>query len=575
MADVKRILSRHSSLKSSRGVWDNQFQLQGEYINLKRTAFTTSSLQSEFLNGSLFDSTATYVQETAASAILGYMWPNGGGSFVMVPGKDFKKDQQAKDWFAYVTETMRDLMNDDKAGLETSLAEVMEDVLSPCTGFLACLDDGDTDPNNPLLYETWSLDECWVWAGKGGKVGGIHRERRFKVSEFVDEYGLEESPKWVQEHYNNGKMDEEVVVLIAIEKRLRRDVTKKGAKNMPYSSTHIEMKTHKLMKESGFEEFPIMVVRMRKKSNEVYGRGFGFAALPIAMELNTIWEASTIYTEKRLDPPLVVLDNGTMGGGTVDTSAGAINTFRVTGRAGNNESPVRPIYDVGEDSSVDKLIERLTQQIYQMGMLDRLLNSMDDKPMTLGEAQIRDSRSNRATISPVKRITAELFTPMIERTFNILYRRNKFGYVRGSIEARLAEARGEKNIRYIPDSIIKAGQAGVQAYTIRYLSPAARLGYADEAQGIRQTTQDAAGLEAMFPGISKRLDPDFIIERLNQINGGPSEIFRADTKVKSERDAAAASVAESVGLDKANVTADTALKGAKAAQAARAAQGGA
>lgn len=562
-ADVRQIMLRQSALERAKDPWNAQFQLQGEYINLKRTNFTGTSLTTEFLNGQMFDTTATEAMETGASTLLAWLWPNGGRSFSIVPAPAFEDDQDAKEWFGFATQTLQQLMDDDRAALATALGEVFEDAYSPCTGFLAALDVGDTNPDNPLVYEVWGLDECYIWRGRGGRVLGLHRKRLLEIGEYVDEYGIENVPKWVAEAYNANRLNETAKVIIAISLRSERSKVKKGAADMPWQSVHIDEKTRKVLKESGFQEFPIMTLCLGRKSNEAYGRFYGFKALPAAMELNAIWEAVTLALEKQLDPPLVVLDNGTMGGGTVDTSPGAINTVRVQGRAGQMDSPIKPLYEGGTIQGAELLIQELTKQLYTFAKLDRLLNTNDDKEMTLGESQLRDSRSTMALNTAVTRAVNDLFTPLIDRSLAVALRRGKLGYARGTVEAKLAEARGE-DVRYIPNSILEASEKGIQAYTIRFLSPAARLAYAAEAQGIRQTMQDAAGMEPAFPGTLDRLDSEFALNRLNEINGGPTKLFLSAEKVKARQAAKAADAQAAAAAQAGMVGADAAVKEAQA-----------
>lgn len=566
VSSAERDFLRHDNLKTARKTWDSQFQLQGEYINLKRTAFTVSTDQVEFINGQLFDTTANYAMETAASALLGYMWPDGGNTVKIEPTEAFKTNSEVVDWLNYANIVMRDMMDDPVACLDTAMPEVLEDVFSPCTGILAAWDNGKNNSDNPLLYEVIPLDQCWIWCGKGGRAIGAHWERRLSVSEIVDEYKIENVSQPIRDAFNKGRLTEKFAILICIKPREEYDANYKGAKNMPYASCHYEVETKHLLRESGFEEFPLMVVRMRRKSGEDYGRGFGFSVLPLALELNAIWESVTTYLEKKLDPALAVMDSGVLGDGTIDSSSGAINVFRVTGRAGN-ESPVQKLYDIGEISGTDALIETLVKAIYQYGMLDRLLDSNDDKTMTLGESQLRDIRSNRAAVSPGKRLTAELFDPLTIRTFNILYRNNKFGYVRNSTAAKLAEASGQK-VRYIPDVIVR-NEGKVQVYKITYFSPYARISAAEKANGIRQTFADAAGMEPMYPGISQRLDPDRALKILNVINGGGSEIMRSDPEFKTAQKALIEARAANTQLTQQDMAAGAAQKGAAAAKLAR------
>src|SRR5690606_5447034 len=138
--------------------------------------------------------------------------------------------------------------------------------------------------------------------------------------------------------------------------------------------------------------------------------------------------------EKNFDPPLAVYDDGTFGGGTIDTSAGAINVINVSGKLGAN-TPVQPIFTVGQFADVAVLIERLEQTVNDHFMIDRLLDLDNEKEMTAREAMIRQSIRQKALRSVISRLLTELFNRLLERCFNIGLRKGRYGFAEGSAEA--------------------------------------------------------------------------------------------------------------------------------------------
>lgn len=555
---VDYYLNRLADLKAERVPWEPQWQLLGDFINLRRNSFTQDGMAGEFLGSELFDSSASKAMEASASALLAMTWPSGGRSIKLDPTEYFDDDQDAQEWFSFATRALAEEMDDVRAGFITSYDQFLQDWLSLSTSCLVPLPNSNPDQSNILSFQAWSLEGLFIDESDSGMVDTVYREYKRTVKQLVDRFGLENVHKSVAEKYRNGKYGEKITIVHCIEPRMVKDKSAKGNLNMKIASVTIDTEHKHILKESGFEEMAALVSRFRKKANEKYGRGPGFNALPDAMEANAIWEAVTIAIEKQLDPALAVLDDGKLGGGVINTSAGAINVFRVSGRAGVNESPVRRLVDTGQVDDAVNLISELRDSINQAFFVDRLLDTNDDKQMTLGEAEIRDGKSARAMVSPIMRLATEVLTPTVERCFNICLRANRFGYIKGSPEAIAAESMGRK-IRYIPDSVVKAMEEGVNAYNVQYITPAARAMRMEEYQAIRTTVMTAIEF-----GMEERVNRDFGLQRTADILGAPDELLYSDAEMEERQKAQAKLQEAAMAAEASTVQAEVADKMASA-----------
>lgn len=543
--DIEHILNRHKELQAEKTLWNNHYQILGEYIRIRKQNFTANTVPGEFLVDDIFDSTGPLCNVKMAAAFMGAQWPNGAKSMNIVAPHGVPDSPDIKNYFKEVTIRLADAMDSPKSGLVLALDEYGQDQGCFGTCGVAVFEEDDLD--HPLSYKVWDVKTMCIDEDNRGVVDTVYNEMKMTVRKVVQEYGIKNVSPKVKELYDKKKYSDEVCVLHVIEPRLQRNPKKKNNKNMPIASIHIDLKNKFVMKESGFEEMPVIVARFSKVPEEKYGRSPSMLALPDILELNAIRESRMLATEKNLDPPLMVYDDGSMGGGVIDSSSGSVNVVSIAGRV-SNQKPVEPLYTVGEMQSTQLHIEELKETVTQQYYLDRLLDLNNETRMTLGEAQIRNKLRGDSLSAIFSRQELEFFTPLIERSFNVMFNKGLLGVEKGSMEEAMAIAAGEKPL-IIPDAILKRIKNGRESYLIQYMSPAKRMMQAEEAQGIMTTWEFAGNLAAAVPEIVDHLDPDASIKRLAELTGAPSAIIRDLTSVKMMRQARAQMQAQMAELE--------------------------
>jgi len=558
--DIEHILNRHKELQTEKMVWNSHYQILGEYIRIRKQNFTSTTVPGDFLVDDIFDSTGPLSNVKMAAAFMGAQWPNGAKSMSIVAPHGVPDVPDIKNYFKEVTIRLADAMDSPKSGLVLALDEYGQDQGCFGTCGIAVLEEEDLD--HPLSYKVWDVKTMCIDENNRGVIDTVYNEMSMTVRKVVQEYGINNVHENVKKAYNDKKYGDKVEVLHVIEPRLKRNTKKQNNKNMPIASIHIDLKNKFVIKESGFEEMPVIVARFSKVPEEKYGRSPSMLALPDILELNAIRESRMLATEKNLDPPLMVYDDGSMGGGEIDSSSGSVNVISIAGRV-SNQKPVEPLYTVGEMQSTQLHIEELKQTVTQQYYLDRLLDLNNETRMTLGEAQLRNKLRGDSLSSIFSRQELEFFTPLIERSFNVMFNKGLLGVERGSMEEARAIAAGEKPL-VIPDAILKRIKAGRESYLIQYMSPAKRMMQAEEAQGIMTTWEFAGNLAAAVPEIVDHLDPDVSIKRLAELTGAPASIVRDFESVKAMRQARANMQAQMAELEQLRSGSETARNFAQA-----------
>lgn len=546
---VARIVSRHKKLKAEKEPWLNTYRLIGEYVMSRKQNFNQELQQGQILTGQIFDGTAPRANQLMAASLLGALYPNGPRSFRIDPPDDMTPDEKGseelKRWYDKTSKRQASVMDNHRAGLLTGLMEVETDNGAFGTAGIGIFENPDDDAL-PITYRAYDIKSMCISEGVNGFVDTVYIEKQMTVKQMIQEYEYKNVSKKAKEKYMEDP-ECKVMVLHAIEPRIDGAPNNFGADNLPVSSIHIELDTDHILKESGFYEMPILVTRFYKgQTGEKYGRSPAMEVMPDILEINLFREATIVATEKMLNPPLIVNDPDVMSGGRVRTSAGAQNVRKLGGRTqeANSRPAIEPIITIQEVQSTYQRITELTRVIETAFFIDRLTDLQTDRNrITATEAtMLNDLRGQSLNLVYARQI-AELFTPLIERTFNILFNRGFFGVMPGSDEHLQALALGYE-IDVIPEIIVRRIQANREAYKVTYIAPAMRIMQSEELQGIENMLMIMMQTAQVAPSILDNIDFDEVARLVRQLTGAPAtaiksmEVVLAYRKQQAEAQAA-------------------------------------
>jgi hypothetical protein len=276
-------------------------------------------------------------------------------------------------------------------------------------------------------------------------------------------------------------------------------------------------------------------------------------ALPVILERNSTKEATIIAIEKSLDPPLGVYSDGVLGGGEIDTSAGAINVFNPSDQA-KDRQPIFPLNTVGEFRQVGTLLQDQGEEISNHFLVDRLLDFNNETRMTATETTLRD-RMRNATLGQIfNRQINEYFTPCIERVFRILLADGHLGVVAG--DPRLES---QPNLMIIPDTVAELMASGEDVFDLEYFTPAKRIMQSEEAEAILRAVEHAGQfVELGKEDVLDNINPDKSLEIYAGIVGAPSEMFNSKEEIGKIRESRAAAAEDARIQEQAGAAAEAA-----------------
>ncbi len=566
LSKVMRKKRRFAQLQQQKRPFERLYTLIARYIDMRSVTFSDSGRTSivNIIPEEIINNDVSHIADSSSSALLGALWPNGANSFRIDRHRSIPDSEVNRQWFKEIVNLgMLDVMDNPENGLQIALEEAVSELNNYGVGSVN-IKDIPGDLNRPARYNCWDVKGNFIDENNDKFIDTMYRWWNADVGEVVKEYGLENVGARTRKLYIDNKLEDKVLVAITIEPRDVRDQDKAGSLGMPIESLHFEWDTNKILRESGFADFPVPTARYKKKPDEVWGRGAGGQSIPDVIELNAVWEALTIAFEKFLDPPLGLLDDGRLGGSDIDTSAGALNVFSVDAVVNNVSNIITPLFQTGEPNGAIVLTEKLLQSISQHFMLDRLLDLNNQTEMTLGEADIRNSLRSDSLRKVYARITAELLIPIINRTFNILFRKGIFGVIPGS-EQEMEFILLGRDYTYLPDDIIDAIMQDRDFYEIRFISPAARMLNTEEANGIMSVIRVATEAGAAFPQALDSFNIDEMLKRLSQILGVSIDVLNSTDTVQLIRQGRADFQKNQTDLENADKIADINMKNSQAA----------
>lgn len=536
---VERYLARDRDLQREKAYWLPHYQALAEIYLTRKMDFTRAATPGEFLQANVFDNTAQFAAHVFASVCLSMLWPDAARTFNIVPAAPLRELPGVEKYFRAVTSKMHSAMDRPEAGLQIAFMEHFLDQGIFGTSGVANFPGPENDPSLPVVYEAWDVKGMAISQNAQGFVDTIYFHINRTVRQVYEEYGMNGRDRVsarVRSAYEAGRYEDKIDVLKVIEPKMA-EAGKRGVAGMKVRTVHIDVANKIVMRESGFEEMPVHVARMFKRIDETQGRSCGMVALPDAVDLNALAEAVIVAAEKQLDPPLVVLDDGRLGGAVIDTSAGALSVLNASGRLGG-EKPIFPIFTVGEMQSAEKLMERLEAKIMQAFFLDRLLDLNNKTMMTAYETSIRNRLRGESVGSIFARQIMEVITPTIKGTFDRMFRAGYFGIVEKGAGAeqrqKWAQLTGKDDM-VVPEVVKKAAAAGLDVYEVEYISPAQRFMEAEKLQGAFTGADALAALEPVMPGITQNVDSDKYARVVWKFAGAPGSALRTMDDLKEFR----------------------------------------
>jgi len=486
-ADLKNDLAR---LVEKRSNWEIHWQEVADYMLPRKADITLERPKGDKRHTVIYDGTAIHSLELLASSLHGMLTSSVNRWFALrFKENTVNENDEAREWLEDVLDKMYIAIS--RSNFQQEVFETYFDLIAFGTSCLQIEEDKD----DIIRFSSRHIKEIYISEDAKGMVNCIYRRFKMSAKATVEKFGIDNLSLKTVNTFKKAPFDD-IDLVHVVKPRDIYNPQKQDKQNMPFSSIYFEYDSGHIISQGGFKEFPYVVPRYLKASNELYGRSPGMNALPDVKVLNKMVEVGMKAAQKQVDPPLLVPDDSMLM--PIRMSPGSINYYR-SGTRDRIET-----LNIGANNPLGLNMEQQRREaISQTFHVDQLLIT-ENRNMTATEVVQRNEEKMRILGPVLGRLQSELLQPMIIRIFNIMLR-NKL----------LPDA---------PEILLN------QEIDVEYVSPMAQAQRGQELSSIVRGLELFGQIGQVAP-VSDYIDPQGLVKHLIKILGLPARMIRSDSEV--------------------------------------------
>lgn len=410
-----------SQLKDERLSFEPHWRELSDFTRPRSTRFTASEVnRGDRRNSKIIDPAAVMAARTLSSGMMsGITSPARPWFRLATPDRDLMDYGPVKLWLETVEQRMNEVFN--RSNLYQSLPLMYEDLGTFATGAMAVV----ADPQRVIRTVPFPTGSFYIANGADLSVDTAVREFSMTVRQVITEFGMEAVSDTVKSQWNSGQYGQWVNVVHAVYPNLDRQTGKLEAKHKAYKSVYYEANStdDKLLRESGYDEFPIMSPRWEVNGEDVYGSSCpGMVALGSVKALQLLQRRKAQMIDKITNPPLQA--PASIKSQRISTIPGGINYLPMADV--NNQ--IKPLFQIPANGT-NGLLEDIqdTRQIIDHAYfvdLFRMMQTVNTRSMPV-EAVAEMREEKLLMLGPVlQRLDSELLDKLINRTFSVMAENN-------------------------------------------------------------------------------------------------------------------------------------------------------
>lgn len=441
----------------------------------------------------LLDSTGTDAARMLTSSVISDMTPANAIWFALDVGDESDEERR---WLDEVAETLWE--NIHAANYDAAKFEAVLD--SVCAGWFVLYIDEDPERGG-LVFSQWPLSQCYIGSTRpGGKVDRVYRVFSLTAEQAFAEYGDAVSDKIKADLAERPSAKHQFVHAI----QPRPGPHGQMAKSLPIESLHIEKSAQRIVRESGYHEFPCVVPRWMQLPNSPYATGPVSSALPVISSLNEMLRMELVAVGRAAAGVYVAEDDGVLNPRTVKVRGGTVIVA-------NSVDSIKEL-PTGADFNVTfSKADQMRAEIRRLMLADQL-PPVDGPTKTATEFHMRAMMLRRLLGPVYGRFQTEDLAPTVERVFGLAYRAGVLPPAPQSLADR--------------------------SLSVRYQSPLARAQKMEDVAAIERLFANAMTMaQGGMPEALDLFDPDEAMRLMGKGLGAPGDVLRTDKAVGALREA--------------------------------------
>ncbi len=512
MVDIVSIVARYNSVKQEHDTWVPMWRDCRTYVQPQKVDNKTPGTSR---GDEVYDNTAIDCNLRFASGFYAWLCPTDKRWFELQPMlEELQKIEEVSWYFSEVNKLVYQSINNSNWPL--MFHESALNLGSIGTGILYC-EEGE---NSNINFQSIDIEDCCILENHQQLVDSFFREYEYTARQCFQKFGYQAMTPAQKAAYDANKQETKFKVLHVVMPRENHGSRfgKLVNTELPFASYWIDLQTKIKLLESGYWENPFTAFRFLKNNKEPYGRGAGMNNIQEIKMLNRFRKADIIGTEKAVDPPILIPENGLLDN-TFRAYPGGINFIKT--QPGEMSKP-EPFFDGANLPQLEKKITE-SRMMIRAGFFVEMFDALGDKQNMSATEVIERAESKLIPFAPVLgRMQSECFNPVINRVYGILSRAGKLPP---------------------PPQILLQ----YPSYKVEYVSRISMAIKQLEAKGWLQTFQSLAPMAQINPGIFDNFDMDQITRDLSRNNGLPSKWLLPVEKVAAIRQGRAQQQAQQIG----------------------------
>jgi len=413
-----------SSMKTSRGVYDEQWQQCARLASPRDSIFNTERSPGQNVRTEQFHSGAELALDTSSSYFKAFTTPDGQRWHALQSDELGHADKEATQLY----DDIEDVLFKYRYLPEAMFSKSRYEAVRSMDGFGNGIMYIERGPSKelPIRYRYCHLSQCYMTVDNFDMVNGMYYHRKLTAKQIVDEYGEKNVPDEVLERLKNpaytgshgpeGTFD----VIHSVTENNNYIPGNPNKLKKKYKSRHFMLgkdSSKGFLKMGGYDTFPYAVVRDTHSPNEIYGRGKLQKVLSEIKVLNQIKKTYLQAGHNAAAPTLLMRDDSSLNPAHIVPEGIAV---------GGLDSNGKPTVAALERGSRVEIAEALMQE--ENAIIDRAFH------LNLYVSQIGDNR-DRVTATEItarqqeqvriigpqaSRDESEFLGPMVERELDIL-----------------------------------------------------------------------------------------------------------------------------------------------------------
>lgn len=364
-----------------------------------------------------------------------------------------------------------------------------------------------------VRFPTFSVGEFWIDTDHNDRVDVWGHRRWMTVRQLVQKFGLEACSRNVRRDWDKGDYNSVYRVAWLIVPNEEYDSTKRDRRGMRYASCWWEEhddRRDKMLRESGFHEFPMLVPRWLVRGREKYGRGPGGDALGDCQELQHHEVGVMEMVDKTKEPPM----KGTDGVDGMTLIPGQA-TILPKEDANARWEPALTIHpnSIAVTQAHKAEVEQRIRETFHVHLWQAFLNNQRRQPETAAEIYEKRRELVQLLGGTMHNLDRDLLAPGIERLYSIYARAGAFPTPPEELQ-------------------------GMEVHA-EFVSVMHKLQKASERSSLHVFIADVGNLAQMRGDALDKIDVDKAVDHYAEGAGVPADVVRSSEEVAKVRQARA------------------------------------